>query len=297
MLPSVDTDLSGDPRMAECFTLLRQFARTVFECVERETGKRFDGTAADKATSQLETVMRARLEAVLADHVQKAFDQIVNAHPHGAAVGYTLRYPQRSKHLLRLLACAFSDLVAHNDDGLRHIYPKIIFHGLEQWAERALGDKQFADANQKALEALGRASVGEGGDDDQVVLARMTSDGETSRLYYAVFIPLLMYFSSGFDRTRSDMQRMILQATGNAVSLNAEKWNILFHRLFSRLFALAELPSEAKLMDEVFGEDASKTVRRIHGDYQKWLKANRLSEPKEGFVPLSATLRQDACML
>ena len=150
----VKTEVGSDPRVSECLQLIRGFAETVFNYVEQVTGKRLSN-AAISATDQLEAVLRSRIEGMVNDHVSKAVGTMVAAHPQGAAVGYTLRFPERRRHLLRMLACSFSDLVATADDGLRHHYPKILLDGFEQWTNKVLGGAVFADANQRALDALG----------------------------------------------------------------------------------------------------------------------------------------------
>lgn len=280
-------DLSTDPRLAECLQLIRGFAETLFKYVEQVTGKGLS-RAALQVAEELEKVLRNRIEGIVTDHVAHAVDHMIAAHPQGASVGYTLRYPERRRHLLRLLACSFSELVATRDDGLRHLYPKVLFNGIESWAGKVLGGAVLGDVNQRALEALGLATS-EDADDDRVIWLRLTSDQRISSFYYAVSIPLLMHFSYDFDRTRSDMQRVVSVATNNVIALTAEQWNLLFHRLFAPLFRRLSDHDEQARIDALFVEGTVVQAARIYAEYRRWLKVNHLSEPREEeFAPCAA---------
>ena len=283
----VKTEVGSDPRVSECLQLIRGFAETVFTNVEQVTGKRLS-KAAVSATDHLETALRSRIEGMVNDHVSKAVGTMVAAHPQGAAVGYTLRFPERRRHLLRMLACSFSDLVATADDGLRHHYPKILLDGFEQWTNKVLGGAVFADANQRALDALGTVTNEENADSDRLVWQSLTNDSVAVRTYYQVSIPLLMYFSYDFDKTRSEMQRIINSSTNNVVALSAEQWSTLFHRLFMPLFRhLSQRDAQARI-DEQFGEGSALKLARVYSEYKKWMKANHISEPKDDFAPCAA---------
>jgi hypothetical protein len=283
MQVNVKTEVGSDPRVTECLQLVRGFAETVFTHVEEITGKKLAN--APKATDKLEAIIRDRIEGMVNDHVSKAVGTMVAAHPQGAAVSYTLRYPERRRHLLRMMACSFSDLVATREDGLRHAYPKILLEGFEQWTNKVLGGAYAADANQRALDALGQATTDENAESDRLVWIRLTSDAQTARTYYHVAVPLLTYFSYDFEKTRNEMQRIISAASGAAVALTAEQWSVLFYRMFMPLFRRMSLRDEQQRIDEQFGEGTAVKLARVYSEYKKWMKANRISEPKDDFNP------------
>lgn len=280
----VHTEVNADPRVGECLQLIRGFAETIFSYVEETTGKKMNKSAAS-ATDHLESALRTRIEGMVNDHVSKAVGTMVAAHPQGAAVSYTLRFPERRRHLLRMLTCAFSDLVATADDGLRHQHPKILLDGFEQWTNKVLGGAYFADANQRALDALGQATNEENADCDQAVWERLTNDPSTTRAYYAVAIPLLMHFSYDFEKTRVEMQRIISSSTNGVVALTAEQWSILFRRLFMPLFRRLSLREEQARIDEQFSEGTAVKLARVYSEYKKWMKANHISEPRDELSP------------
>lgn len=287
MQNNVNTDVASDPRVTECLQLIRGFAETILSYVEQVTGKKLSN-AALTATDQIEQVLRTRIEGMVNDHVSQAVNRMVAAHPQGASVSYTLRYPQRNRHLLRMLACAFSDLVATSDDGRRHHHPKILLDGFEHWTTKVLGGAYFRDANQKALEALGHATTDENEDNDRAVWDKLTTDATTTQAYYQIAIPLLTHFSYDFERTRNEMQRIISASTNAVVALTAEQWSILFHRLFAPLFRNLALREEQARIDALFEEGTSLKLARVYSEYKRWMKANHISEPKDDFAPCAA---------
>ena len=282
MYPLAKTDISSDPRMVECLQLVRGFAETMFDYVERVTGKQFDSLAHD-ATAQIESVLRRRIESLIDEQVTRAFDRIIAEHPQGGTVTYTLRHPQRTRHLLRLLSCSFSGLVATQDDGLRHFYPKILFNGIEEWASKILGEDLFQNVNLKALEALGQVA-GEETDDDQVIWSRLTTETKFLRYYYTLMVPLLMPFRHDFDGARGEMQRQVSLATDGIVALTAVQWNVLFYRLFGPLFRGLSDHDVRGGIDEAFSIGTALQIAKIYASYRRWLKANQLAEPNEDDV-------------
>ncbi len=273
-------DVASDPRITECLQLIRGFAETILDYVERMTGRKL-ATAAMTATDQIETVLRSRIEGMVNDHVSRAMDRIVASHPNGASVGYTLRYPQRSRHLLRLLTCAIADLVATREDGLRHQHPKVLLDGLESWAAKVLGGAYYRDINQEALESLGRVTTDENGEDDKALWHELTSNPATLDTYYRVAEPLLAHFSYDFEKTRVEMQRIISAASNAVVSLSAEQWSTLFHRLFTPLFRALADRDEPVRIDALFEAGTALKLAKIYAEYKKWLKGNHISEPKD----------------
>ncbi len=280
MPQNANNDVASDPRITECLHLIRGFAETILDYVERITGRKL-ATAALTATDQIERVLRNRIEGMVNDHVSRAMDRIVASHPNGASVSYTLRYPQRSRHLLRLLTCAISDLVATRDDGLRHQHPKVLLDGLESWAAKVLGGAYYRDVNQEALEALGRVTTDENSENDRAIWHELTTDEGALDTYYRVAVPLLAHFSYDFEKTRVEMQRIISASTNAVVSLSAEQWSLLFHRLFTPLFRSLADHDEQLRIDALFEEGTALKLAKIYAEYKKWLKGNHISEPKD----------------
>jgi len=283
----VSTEVGSDPRVTECIQLIRGFAETIFTYVEQVTGKHMSHAALN-ATDQIELVLRSRIEGMVNDHVSKAVGSMVAAHPQGASVSYTLRFPERKRHLLRMLACSFSDLVATADDGLRHHYPKILLDGFEQWTSKVLGGAYFADANQRALDALGQVTNEENADNDRLVWDSLVNDSVAVRTYFTVAIPLLMHFSYDFEKTRVEMQRIISSASNGVVALTAEQWSVLFHRLFMPLFRRLSLREEQARIDEQFAEGTALKLARVYSEYKKWMRANHITESKDDPAPCAA---------
>jgi|GEM_PF-1770510 len=271
-------DVASDPRVSECVQLVRGFAETVFTYVESVTGREMSRSAI-KATDHLETVLRSRIEGMVSDHVSRAVEHIASQHPQGGLMAYTLRFPQRKKHLLRMLSCSYSDLVA-TDGKLRNTFPKIILNGMESWLTKALGAPLFKAANVKALEALGAVTNENNIDNDNALWMDMLGDPASSTIYYTVAIPLVMHFSHDFERGRGDMQRIISSQTNGIIALTAGQWNELFFRLFGPLFYRLGVKSEQARIDQAFEPGTALKLARIYSEYKKWLKANQLQEPK-----------------
>lgn len=267
-----------DPRLAECRQIVRGFGETVFAYVEKQTGRAM-GPESEKLIVHVEDTLVRRIEALVSDHVTMAFEKLIIEHPHGASVSYALKYPQRSRHLLRLLTCSFSDLVAGAGAGVRSHHPKVIMEGLEGWLKKIMGLEGFMDANRKAVEVLGRIGLEPGTENDQVLWQRLHEDEKALRTYYMLTVPLLMAFGNGFDGARTDMQRAISHSTNGVVQLNAEQWSTLFFRLFGPIFGHIASAAEQAKIDQLFEPGAAAAVARVFADYRRWLKANRLPEP------------------
>ena len=282
--------IEADPRTEEFVILFQRYGETVVSHVAKTMGQPVAPGLLDKINAQIEPLLRQRVEALVNDYLQTAYQSLTGEEIDPKEVGYRVKFPRRHRYHLRFLTLSFADLVAFDDKALivlpeggklkkdsTAVFPKLLLEGIDLWTRHVLDTEEFDTADKVAFKALDRLDVtADTGilESDRDLWRRLYEMDGALDLICPVLLPLLRPFASDFDGARTVMQRLIGNGTNGLVQLNAQMWDLLFSRLFGRLMKLAV--TEGPAGKEKFDRSSLQLLTSVSTYYRRWRKDNQL---------------------
>lgn len=286
--------IEADPRTEEFVILFQRYGETVVNHVAKTMGRPVDTTLLDKINSQIEPLLRQRVESLVNDYLHTAYVSLTGEEIGPEEIGYRVKFPRRHRYHLRFLTLSFADLVAFDEKALivlpeggklkrgetsPAVFPKLLVEGVDMWSRQVLDLRDLEAANTVAFKALDRLDVtadinAESVESDRDLWRRLYDMDGGLELICPVLLPLLKPFAADFDGARTIMQRLIGNGSNGLVQLNAQMWDLLFSRLFGRLMKLAvtEGPEGADRLDH----QAQQILTIVSTYYRRWRKDNQL---------------------
>jgi len=284
--------IEADPRTDEFVTLFQRYGETVLAYIAHQTQQPIDSKLLGRINREVEPVLRSRVESLVKDYLQTAYQTLTGENVEPQEVGYRVQFPRRRRFHLRLLTLSFSDLVSFDDRAhqwrpngktLRPapqpptLFPKSLIDGIDLWTRQSLEGSDIVAANRIAFQALDRLDVTADGvthESDRDLWRRLHDLDDATTLICPVLKPLLQPFHRDFEGARTHMQRVIGHGSEGRVQLNAKKWDLLFARIFGRLLrtvGTAERPDFAAKVDAPARLMAGEVLKR----YRKWRVENQ----------------------
>jgi len=282
--------IEADPRTEEFVILFQRYGETVVSHVAKTMGQQVAPGLLDKINAQIEPLLRQRVESLVNDYLQTAYQSLTGEEIDPKEVGYRVKFPRRHRYHLRFLTLSFADLVAFDDKALivlpeggklkkdsTAVFPKLLLEGIDLWTRHVLDTEEFDAADRVAFKALDRLDVtADTGilESDRDLWRRLYEIDGALDLICPVLLPLLRPFAADFEGARTVMQRLIGNGTNGLVQLNAQMWDLLFSRLFGRLMKLAMTAGpEGK---DRFDHSAQQLLNAVSTHYRRWRKENQL---------------------
>ena len=287
--------IEADPRTEEFVILFQRYGETVVNHVAKTMGRPVDTTLLDRINSQVEPLLRQRVQALVNDYLLSAYESLTGEAIEPSEVGYRVKFPRRHRYHLRFLTLSFADLIAFdekalivlpdggkikkNENGTAAVFPKALLEGVDMWSRQVLDLRDLEAANMMAFKALDRLDVTAATDaeileSDRDLWRRLFEMDDALELICPVLLPLLKAFAQDFDGARTVMQRLIGNGSDGRVQLNAQMWDLLFSRMFGRLMKMAvtEGPENADRLDD----QARQLLVVVSTYYRRWRKDNQL---------------------